>query len=241
MRIIFIRHGDPDYANDSLTEKGWREAGLLADRVEKWDFITDIYCSPLGRAKDTASCSLKRLGRDAQIYDWMQEFWHPIKSPYDGRTQVCWDLMPDYWTADARFMDTEKWLETPLMLSNPEITPAYREVCKGLDELLTQYGYIRTGHYYTVTESKARRDAAIVIFCHLGITLTMMSHLLNISPVQLWQGIYLAPTSVTMLATEERQSGIVQFRAQVIGDTSHLQAGNEPISASGYFTDTLQI
>ena len=22
MRILFIRHGDPDYANDTLTEKG---------------------------------------------------------------------------------------------------------------------------------------------------------------------------------------------------------------------------
>ena len=28
MRIIFIRHGDPDYEKDSLTEKGWREAAL---------------------------------------------------------------------------------------------------------------------------------------------------------------------------------------------------------------------
>jgi len=33
MRIIFVRHGDPDYANDTLTEKGWREAALLAERV----------------------------------------------------------------------------------------------------------------------------------------------------------------------------------------------------------------
>ena len=24
MRLIFIRHGDPDYAIDSLTEKGWK-------------------------------------------------------------------------------------------------------------------------------------------------------------------------------------------------------------------------
>ena len=36
MRIIFIRHGDPDYEKDSLTEKGWREAALLAERVSRW-------------------------------------------------------------------------------------------------------------------------------------------------------------------------------------------------------------
>ena len=26
MKIIFIRHGEPNYEIDSLTEKGWREA-----------------------------------------------------------------------------------------------------------------------------------------------------------------------------------------------------------------------
>lgn len=30
MRLIIIRHGDPDYERDSLTQKGWREAEPLA-------------------------------------------------------------------------------------------------------------------------------------------------------------------------------------------------------------------
>ena len=37
MRLIFIRHGDPDYVHDTLTEKGKREAELLAQRVKNWD------------------------------------------------------------------------------------------------------------------------------------------------------------------------------------------------------------
>ena len=66
MRIIFIRHGDPDYQNDTLTEKGIREAKLLSERVVKWDNVTQFYCSPLGRAKKTASYSLEKTGREAQ-------------------------------------------------------------------------------------------------------------------------------------------------------------------------------
>ena len=31
MRIIIVRHGDPDYSIDSLTETGWKEAKILAD------------------------------------------------------------------------------------------------------------------------------------------------------------------------------------------------------------------
>ena len=50
MKILLIRHGDPDYAIDSLTEKGWREAKLLSNRLEKLE-IRDFYVSPLGRAR----------------------------------------------------------------------------------------------------------------------------------------------------------------------------------------------
>lgn len=56
MKLIFIRHGEPDYSIDSLTEKGWREAELLAKRATKWP-VTQFYVSPLGRAKDTTSCT----------------------------------------------------------------------------------------------------------------------------------------------------------------------------------------
>lgn len=57
MRLIFIRHAEPDYSIDSLTEKGWREAKLLAERTKRWK-VDEFYCSPLGRAKDTASSTL---------------------------------------------------------------------------------------------------------------------------------------------------------------------------------------
>ena len=46
MRILIIRHGDPDYEIDGLTEKGKREAALLAKRLEKED-ITAVYCRRL--------------------------------------------------------------------------------------------------------------------------------------------------------------------------------------------------
>ena len=35
MRILIVRHCDPNYAIDSLTEKGWREAEMLTERLAK--------------------------------------------------------------------------------------------------------------------------------------------------------------------------------------------------------------
>lgn len=239
MRIIFIRHGDPDYVNDSLTEKGIREAKLLAKRVAKWDNITQFYCSPLGRAKKTASYSLEAVGRDAVTYEWMKEFSYFIDDPMTGRHGVPWDFMPAYWTEIPGMYDKEGWKNTEIYRSNDALLPAYDEVCEGLDELLSSYGYTRHNNYYLADPAKKNDSAedTIVIFCHLGITCMMLSRLLNVSPVPLLHSFYLAPTSVTIVASEERIESDAIFRVQVMGDTSHLRIGGEPVSKAGYFTE----
>ena len=235
MRLIFIRHGDPDYEKDSLTEKGWREAELLSQRVSNWD-VKDFYCSPLGRAKDTAAVSLNKLHREATVCDWLKEFFVLVKDPETGRDRIPWDFMPEYWTKESLLYDKEKWVEAPVMKTG-ELKKSYKEVCNGIDELLATYGYNRKDAYYITEEGN---DATIVFFCHLGLMFTVMSHLLNIAPTLLWHGFFVAPTSVTILNTEERVPGKAYFRCQVMGDTTHLHDGNEPISKSGYFTELFQ-
>ena len=73
MRLLFYRHGDPDYAIDGLTDKGKREAELLAEHIRSMN-IDDIYVSPLGRAQATAEYSLKASGKEAVTCEWLQEF-----------------------------------------------------------------------------------------------------------------------------------------------------------------------
>ena len=64
MKLLIVRHGDPDYDIDSLTEKGWKEAEYLSQKLCKLD-VKAFYVSPLGRAKDTAAPTLKKMGRSA--------------------------------------------------------------------------------------------------------------------------------------------------------------------------------
>ena len=64
MRILLIRHAEPDYSVDSLTPRGRVEAELLSRRMIRYD-IRDFYVSPLGRARDTAEYTLSKLGRTA--------------------------------------------------------------------------------------------------------------------------------------------------------------------------------
>ncbi len=243
MRLIFIRHGDPNYKKDGLTEKGIREALLLSDRTAEWKDITAVYCSPYGRAQQTASYSLKRMNKEAVILPWLHEFDYCINDPVTGRHGVPWDLMPEYWTEIPEMYDKQNWRETEIYRSNPMLLPAYDEVCESLDDLLASYGYQRYHNYYRTEHNvtPASQDASIVCFCHLGIILVMLSHLLGISPAVLLHSFYIAPTSVTVLAAEERVPGKASFRVQVLGDTSHLRIGKEPVSASGYFADTFSL
>ena len=78
MKLVIIRHGDPDYEKDSLTEVGFKEAELLSERVCKMN-VKAFYVSPLGRARATAEPSLKKLRRDAEVLDWLREF--PAEMP----------------------------------------------------------------------------------------------------------------------------------------------------------------
>lgn len=71
MKLMIVRHGDPDYIHDSLTEKGKREAELLSKRLAKMD-IQEFYQSPLGRAQLTASYTLHEMHREAETLDWLE-------------------------------------------------------------------------------------------------------------------------------------------------------------------------
>lgn len=78
MRIIIIRHGEPDYAKDSLTENGFKEAHALSKRLLK-EKIDYVYISPLGRAKDTAKEYLKQSQKQFMVLDWLKEFPYKIE------------------------------------------------------------------------------------------------------------------------------------------------------------------
>ena len=232
MKLIFIRHGDPDYSIDSLTEKGWREAKLLSDRIEKWD-VTDFYCSPLGRARDTAKPFLEKSGRKAEVCDWLREFpGYVLKE--DGTKRIPWDLLPSHFTGIDDYFSSEKWSKTPLM-SSGDVKEKFLAVTDGIDGILASHGYEREGRYYRAV--RENRDT-LVFFCHLGVMCVILSHLLNIPPVAMWQGCFVAPSSVTILHTEEREEGIAYFRSACIGDVSHLNAAGEPVSFSGRFCET---
>ena len=245
MRLIFIRHADPDYEHNCLTEKGFREAEILSGRVGTWDHIRAIYVSPLPRAQMTAAPCLRALKRTAVTCDWLREFDYPVKDPTTGRAKVAWDFFPSFFENEPALYDREKWAEVPVYTGNPDLLPAYQEVCRRLDALLLENGYDRAGRslpVYSLAPAKTAGDDgdALLFFCHYGITSVLLSHLTGISPFVLLHHTVELPTGITVVNAEKRRDDLAHFRIQYLGDTAHLRESGEPMSGHAAFSDIFQ-
>ncbi len=231
MKILIVRHADPDYEHDSLTATGWKEAEMLSEILVNIP-ATSYYVSPLGRAKDTASCTLDKLDKKPLVLDWLREFPPGIHRP--DVPEICspaWDWLPQDWTKDERFFSKDEWYNNEIMQS-AGVKEAYEKVITGFDSLLSKHGYTRNGRYYNA--ENANNDT-IIIFCHFGVECVLLSHLMNVSPMILWHGMCALPSSVTTVVTEERRKGIAYFRTLRFGDLSHLALhGEEPSFAARF-------
>ena len=233
MKLIIIRHGDPNYEIDGLTEKGKREAALLAERMQG-ENIKAIYCSTYGRAMRTAEYTLEKTGMKAEYFEWLREFnYERIRLPYVEGNRVAWDLLPEYIDKYPELYHPTEWKNVDF-LKDTGVPDAYDNVCKEFDLLLAKHGYERQKFSYKVVEPS---HDTLVFFCHFGLAALLLSHLMNCSPYSLWQHTVILPTAVTTVYSEERIEGTALFRASCIGDTSHLFAGKEELSDSGRFCE----
>lgn len=224
MRLLFIRHGEPDYEKDSLTEKGFREAEYLAEYLADVK-IDACYVSPLGRAKDTAAPTLLKKQMTGVECQWLEEFPAKVVRPDKGFPINCWDFLPQDWTGVNEYYDKSLWAKTELM-EEGNVARIYQNVTQGFDGLLAKHGYAREGNIYRV--ERANRDT-IAFFCHFALECVLLGHLIGASPMVLWHGFCAAPSSVTTVFTEERREGVASFRISRFGDISHLFVkGEEP-------------
>ena len=232
MRILLIRHAEPDYSIDSLTPKGRVEAELLSRRLLHYD-VKDFYVSPLGRAKDTAAYTLKKLGREAEVLPWLAEFRGTCINPVTGRKSIPWDLSPHFWTSLPGAHNVYTWTEANLF-DGSNVPEIWKETTDGADALLARYGFRKDG---PVWRGDRNRRETIALFCHFGISMAFVGYLLDISPLILWHRVLTLPSSVTELVTEERVPGEVSFRITRLGDIAHLESAGERRSTAGLFPE----
>lgn len=228
MRIYIVRHGDPDYANDTLTKNGELEAQALARRLAGYN-LDELYSSPLGRAQKTASYTQHLTNREVITLPWATEwsFLGHVDTPLGDVAR--WDIPGEiYRPLEEGSYDVSEY--NNYVPDEAVVKEQFEKLALSSDAFLKEYGYVKEGCRYRITESS---DKQIALFCHNGFGLAWIAYLLNISYRVVWSSFWLAPTSVTTILFEERSQNFAVPRALSVGDTSHLYEERLPVNPRG--------
>ena len=214
MKLYLIRHGDPDYDKDSLTEEGRRQAHALA--CLPWVRSEgEFFSSPLGRARETAAPAAEAAGKAVEILPWLREM--DDVTVWDRRRPdlAVWNLAPER----LKTLENRRFLEDAVMAETC-LKKRWEELESGGLSLLSRYGISRRDGAWR--EDGPLEDRYIALFCHLGVGLTFLAFLLDLPPAVLWRTGFLSPSSVTEILAEESGDGRVNFRILKMSGVEHL-------------------
>lgn len=215
MRIIFVRHGEPNYEKDCLTETGKKQAAAAAIRLER-EGIEEIYASPQGRASQTAAYTAERLGLPVRTLDYMHEIsWGGPGIPQEGHP---WTLSD--WMISREDFDfyREDWRQHPYFKGNAAVR-YLDEISVKFDAFLREQGYRHEGaRYYCETD----RQKTIALFSHGGSGACVLSHLLALPFPYVCTVMPYEFTSVIILEFPVRKGEYVHPRIELFNDAAHI-------------------
>ena len=221
MRIVLIRHGDPNYEKDCITELGHKQVKVAAQRLLK-EGIEEIYSSPLGRARQTAQAFSDASGiKEIKILDFIQEIRF-------GREGELYDNKWNPWLGvnalvrEGKDVQSEDWREYPVFKENFATEDADK-IAVEADKWLEELGYKREGKYYRNTR-KDDTEKTIAIFCHGGSSAAFMARVLNQTfPYMCGVLLRFPHTTISVLKFDNTPGALTLPIIELLNDDRHLK------------------
>lgn len=207
MLLYIIRHADPDYENNTITEFGWEEARALAEWLKDIK-IDKIYTSPLGRAIDTARPTLEAKGMDYEVLPWTEESMDYMLS---------FKATPD--TDCSYSCSVKEGVHDFVDFTGTERMATVERMVRESDSFLESFGYKRRGLLYDIVTPN---DQSIAVFCHGGFGSAWITHLLGCAPGIMWPAIALNTTSVTTFEFRNEEKGFTRPVMHRMGEITHI-------------------
>ena len=218
MNIYFVRHGDPNYELDCLTEEGCRQAEKLAERVKNYK-LDEVYYSPQGRAKQTGDYCMKYFDLKPVVKDWMRELEWGDLTGNAYSTASPWALTDEWLKTEHAYPAGDSWKKDERIINDRIIDDVETRI-KEFDKFMAEQGLIRNGQGYEVT--KKAEDKTIAIFCHGGLSSALVAHLLNIPFWTFVAQFSVALTEITLITIDESVPYSVA-RVEFINSYQHLK------------------
>ena len=226
MRIVLVRHGDPDYEKDCLTELGHKQAAVAAKRLMK-EGINEVYSSPLGRAQQTAGYFSELSGLPVHILDFIQEIRFGTEE----------DLYNNKWNPwlgvlelvhEGKDLQTPAWREYAVFKDNLATIDADK-IGEEADKWLAGLGYVREGLYYRCTkesgsEGQNAKEKTIAIFCHGGASAAFLARVLNQQfPYMCGTLLHFPHTTITVLEFDDTPGVLTLPIIELMNDARHIR------------------
>jgi|SaaInlStandDraft_1057018.scaffolds.fasta_scaffold42479_1 broad specificity phosphatase PhoE len=217
MKIHFVRHGDPDYTTDTLTESGRAEAKCLSEYLATIP-VDLLYTSPIPRARETASYTESLLEKEAVVLDWAEEI--KLEAP-DGSDFMAWYMSPEHYR-DENYNKIEDWNKKRSVIEQSS------------DDWIESLGWKKNSHLYHFQPDKnISKDIQVVLFSHGGIGLTWIAHLLQIPYHVMWSSFFLHTSSMTTILFDERTTDKATPRIIGFSNLPHLHKDGLKPSRTG--------
>lgn len=228
MKIIFVRHGEPLKNDYGIADMGKQEMRFLAEYLKQNYHVDCIISATSQRAKESTEILNEYFNMKVSFYDFLSEFKYRLPDELE-ECEYPWEFPPKYWINKDEMLDYKKVLDESIF-SESEISIKALTVWQGLDQILSNNGYERSGNLYKVISGNKKE---IVIVTHFATMAVMLAHLWNVSILVTMNMLFMAPSSYTVVSTEEISSGQAIFRCLELGSTKHLFNHNELLSEYG--------
>ena len=219
MLLYIVRHGDPDYKTDSLTERGVLQAEAVGKRIAA-SGIDRIFSSPMGRARMTAEPACRLLGLECHIEDWTHEIGDEIKTPYpDGVIKSISRLQNTVFRENGNInIPYERTCECP-GIRESRMDEAIRTIEKNGNDFLERLGYKYENGVYRILRPN---EDKVALFCHAAFGRAWLSILLPLHIM--WSSFSYMHTGVTVLEFRNNEDGFTAPHCLCYSDMSHLYA-----------------
>ncbi|MEE1073860.1 MAG: histidine phosphatase family protein [Acutalibacteraceae bacterium] len=224
MLLYIVRHGDPVYVTDSLTERGKRQAEAVGKRI--YDSQIDrIFSSPMGRALETAEPACRLLGLECNIEEWTHEIGDERLTPFpDGKLKSITNVQNTYYLENGSIDLNYNEAFTCTGINESNIKSAVDFIEKHGNEFLERLGYKKENGVYKILRNNEEK---VALFCHSAFARAWLSVLLHIPFHIMWSSFSYTHTGVTVLEFKNNPNGITAPRCLCFSDMSHLYAQNE--------------
>ena len=218
MKIIFVRHGHPNYEKDCLTDLGHIQADAVTKRLGEYD-IQEVYSSSCGRAFETAYHIAESRKLEVHRCEFMRETkWGSIDGTPIYMKGHPWNIVDDL-IAKGQNVPTYNF-ENSVQFSNNKLIEKINDVICGFDEWIAKLGFKREGLYYRVC--RENKDTVTMV-SHGGSSTAVFAHIFNIPYPILCTVLRLNLTSVSIISFEGEKGSLISPKIEILNDYRHIE------------------